>query len=150
MTERIPFDLEAAKNGAAIVTREGKSAKFVGYNEDFNYPVRAVVDTDIGEEGFTVTGQYFENLEDGNDLFMAEAPKQEAASNTSGHDDKVDAHVRLPGLFDGMFIRNSNEAFRDKLIIELSLSMLPHGHTPESVMDAVDTIMKRRATVPMA
>lgn len=40
---RLPFDLEAAINGAAIITRDGREAKFLSFRKGAPEPVRVQV-----------------------------------------------------------------------------------------------------------
>lgn len=66
-----PFDLEAAKRGEPIVTRDGRVVKFVAYVPEAVFPHRLVVLVD----GFIVrlyeTGVTYTNCDSESDLFMA-------------------------------------------------------------------------------
>lgn len=78
--ERRPFDLEAAKRGEPLVTRNGLSVKFVAYvPEATEYPVIAFIEGGIAPDTFTDKGRYCAGpwSEDcGRDLFMAPKPTQ--------------------------------------------------------------------------
>ena len=71
-----PFDLEAAKKGDPIITREGKAMKFIAYVPEALTYSKIVCLTDKG--GFTFyqeTGRiYHGDLEHPEDLFMAPPP----------------------------------------------------------------------------
>lgn len=72
-----PFDLEAAKAGAPVMTRDGRPARILAFDvENAGYPVVAAIKTSTGEcervELFTEQGQFDEDTkEDNRDLFMA-------------------------------------------------------------------------------
>jgi len=78
--ERRPFDLEAAKRGEPLVTRNGLSVKFVAYvPEATEYPVIAFIEGENAPDTFTDKGRYCAGSwsEDcGRDLFMAPKPKR--------------------------------------------------------------------------
>lgn len=66
-----PFDLEAAKAGAPLVTRDGRKARFVAYvSEVTEFPVIAYVD-DCGETWSFTNEGHWNRCESGRDLFMA-------------------------------------------------------------------------------
>lgn len=68
------FNLEKAKVGAPIVTRDGKSARLLGEREHPNYPIIAVVKKSYDlEEVYSYTNDGHNNSKDetNNDLFMA-------------------------------------------------------------------------------
>lgn len=72
-----PFDLEAAKNGAPVQTRNGKPARIICYDKKgTDYPVVALVDNDNGIESirtYPLSGL----IEDANlDLVMASTKKE--------------------------------------------------------------------------
>lgn len=71
-----PFDLEAAKKGDPIVTREGKAMKFIAYVPEALPYLKIVCLTDKGVFTFyQETGRiYHEDLEHPADLFMAPPP----------------------------------------------------------------------------
>lgn len=93
--ERRPFDLEAAKRGEPLVTREGKEAKFIAHvpdarkTEKLLYLVGDIVYA-TGEDGYSFT-------DDSADLFMAPKPKRTAWANTYYHDTKESALMRGDG-----------------------------------------------------
>ena len=78
MTKKLkPFDLEAAKAGTPVMTRDGCPARILAFDvENAGYPVVAAIKTSTGEceriELFTEQGQFDEDTkEDNRDLFMA-------------------------------------------------------------------------------
>lgn len=77
--ERRPFALEAAKRGEPLVTRDGRSAKFVAYvPEAEKFSVVAFVEGASGVGTFANNGRYHADRCDDsvNDLFMAPKPKR--------------------------------------------------------------------------
>ena len=66
-----PFDMQAALNGAPVVTRSGRKVFSVGFD---TYPICAKIDCGYhhyAEETFTVSGRkYGDALESPDDLFM--------------------------------------------------------------------------------
>ena len=74
-----PFDLEAAKAGAPLVTRDGRKAKFIAYVPECNEDSRVVilVDGDGYVSDYAESGNYYEDdCKSGNDLFMCEEEKK--------------------------------------------------------------------------
>lgn len=68
-----PFDLEAFKNGAPAVTRDGRKAKFVYYNNTFSsgFKLSAEVEGVPNLVGYTSKGHFYnENDPSTTDLFM--------------------------------------------------------------------------------
>lgn len=74
--KRIPFDVEKAKSGAKIVTREGRfSVRILDYNiKDTRFPILALVEVDGKEKPYTFTtsGKFLYENEDALDLFIEE------------------------------------------------------------------------------
>lgn len=67
------FNLEEAKAGAPLITRDGRPVRFLGERQHPDYPIIAVVKSDRIEEVYTYN-TYGRNLtmdERENDLFMA-------------------------------------------------------------------------------
>lgn len=74
--EMKPFDLEAAKRGEPIVTRDGREAKFIAHVPEARPSYRTVVL--IGGETFSLwdSGYYWESTRNSpNDIFMAPKKK---------------------------------------------------------------------------
>lgn len=71
-----PFDLEEAKNGAAVITRDNRPARIICFDvkERDGYTILAILTDCEGyetSETFTETGNYFKNQEESeNDLFL--------------------------------------------------------------------------------
>lgn len=66
-----PFNLEKAKKGVPMITRSGKSAKFITHLQGWQ-PAPLVIDVDDVMENYYLTGR-FEEVHDNNmDLFMDE------------------------------------------------------------------------------
>lgn len=62
-----PFDLEAAKRGEPIVTRDGRAAKFIAHVPELNFPVLVLLDVGLWQarkDGTSNVGVHV-------DLFMA-------------------------------------------------------------------------------
>ena len=78
-----PFNLEEAKAGKKVVTRDGKAARIVTFNGDSDkFPIVAIVDITICDEVniYTMSGLYFQSGNEHRlDLFMADdEPETEA------------------------------------------------------------------------
>lgn len=78
VTRLVPFDIEKAKQGAKIVTRNRYNVRILCFDRNSdNYPIVALVqNTDSGEEeiiGYTKHGYYFGSVDEtGDDLFIEE------------------------------------------------------------------------------
>lgn len=80
-TKLKPFDLEAAKNGAKVVTRDGHAVRIICYDrKNGAYPIVALLEDDEDDVGehtiyYTNNGKYFYNPSEeenhAHDLFMA-------------------------------------------------------------------------------
>lgn len=70
-----PFDLEAAKRGEPLVTRDGRKAKFVAYvPEAEDYPVISIVEGETTCSMSRNDGGYYTHEKHPEDLFMAPRP----------------------------------------------------------------------------
>ena len=71
-----PFDLELAKQGHPVCTRNGLPARIICFNaRGVNSPIIALVEEDDDETpySFPVNGKFYvEGAEDGMDLMMAD------------------------------------------------------------------------------
>lgn len=68
-----PFDLEKAKNGERICTRDGREVRFLGIVENKLYPVAAAYTDEDGEEWvdiYTAEGRESESCPGEGDLVM--------------------------------------------------------------------------------
>lgn len=78
VTRLVPFDIEKAKQGAKIVTRNRYNVRILCFDRNSDsYPIVALVqNTDSGEEeiiSYTKHGYYFESVDEtGDDLFIEE------------------------------------------------------------------------------
>lgn len=73
MSKLKPFDLEAAKAGAKVVTRSGKPVRILCFDrKDNQYPIVGLVNFDHGEQmvAFTINGKFSDNIPSGYDLFI--------------------------------------------------------------------------------
>lgn len=75
-----PFDLETAKQGAKLVTRDGKPARIVNWDmNDVKYPIVALIETKCGTEDvctYTNNGRcYSDDTDTIGDLFIIEEPQ---------------------------------------------------------------------------
>lgn len=68
-----PFDLEAAKRGEPIITRDGREAKFIAHVPEAKEEHRVIVLVERNPLPAHETGEYFDIRvgESKNDLFMA-------------------------------------------------------------------------------
>lgn len=77
MTNYKPFDLEAAKRGEPVQTRDGRPVRIVCWDMIGDYPIVALVlennDGDLFEDTiiYTIDGRCFSCSTSVNDLFMA-------------------------------------------------------------------------------
>lgn len=72
-----PFDLEAAKRGEPLITRDGRPAKFVAYvpEADGSHCVVVFIDGTKIPMILTKSGKFYDtDVENGADLFMAPPP----------------------------------------------------------------------------
>ena len=73
------FDLELAKAGNPVCTRDGKPARIICFDlKGTDYPIAAVVvDGDVeAVSQYTNKGEYYENSKDDSDLIMATEKKE--------------------------------------------------------------------------
>ena len=74
----VPFDIEKAKQGAKIVTRDGSDVRILCFDRNSDhYPIVALVHHPNGGEdeiiSYTKHGYYFESIDEtGDDLFIKE------------------------------------------------------------------------------
>lgn len=68
-----PFDLEAAKRGEPIQTRDGRKARFIAHVPECHqlHRVLALVDGETFVQAFTEAGRYAKRDDSAEDLFMA-------------------------------------------------------------------------------
>ncbi|MDO4802776.1 MAG: hypothetical protein Q4A15_11480, partial [Prevotellaceae bacterium] len=75
-----PFDVEKAKNGAKVVTRDGRNVRIICYDRDdpeFTIIGLVRIDNDIEACGsFTKEGRY-RHSKNGNDLFIEEEVEEQ-------------------------------------------------------------------------
>lgn len=96
---RIPFDIESAKSGAKVVTRDGRPVRILDYEVKRGiFKIGAAVTmNDEGEEllcVFTEEGKYFSETPDDNDLFIEYGPQYRPYSNA----EEMDAAIKEYGL----------------------------------------------------
>ncbi len=66
-----PFNLEAAKSGAPIVTRDGREARFIAYVPEAPlYSIVAYIKGEASARAFTLHGQLLSGEDSPNNLFM--------------------------------------------------------------------------------
>lgn len=84
--ERIPFDLEAAKRGEPLVTREGRKATLVAFRPEAKaFPFAAYIEGCESLHTFNIKGEFGKGLTargNRHDLFMAPKPKRTVWVNT--------------------------------------------------------------------
>lgn len=78
-----PFDLEAAKKGKPICTRDGREARIVCFDRNYlyeeqNYPLVVLIKGPYGETiySYTKDGLYYSNTIHDNDLMMLSEKKE--------------------------------------------------------------------------
>ncbi|MBS5626960.1 MAG: hypothetical protein KHW86_17270 [Porphyromonadaceae bacterium] len=75
-----PFDIELAKAGHPVCTREGEPVRIVCYDRNnTKYPIMALIDKGEYENycSYTIEGKFSNNQEEiGNDLFMSPVKKE--------------------------------------------------------------------------
>ena len=69
------FNLEAAKNGDPIITRDGHRARIITFDAKGNYPIVALIEYSDSEfsASFDYQGRYLEDREGSLDLFIDKA-----------------------------------------------------------------------------
>jgi len=72
-----PFNLDAAKSGALLITRDGRKARFIAHVPECNdgFRVLAFIDGNISATEFDDNGRFVTN-DDPRDLFMYEEEKK--------------------------------------------------------------------------
>lgn len=72
-----PFNLEEAKAGKPVVTRNGYPAKVIYWDrKDEKYPIIALVDKDEDIFEYTIDGRFYPSEESCLDLFMASEKRE--------------------------------------------------------------------------
>jgi hypothetical protein len=74
-----PFDLEKAKAGQPVITREGLPVKFFSFQMKNEYPICGYVIENDGQECVTIwneNGKEYKNSESDYDLFMTPVKKE--------------------------------------------------------------------------
>ena len=76
-----PFNLEQAKAGAPVCTRDGQPVRIVCYDlkGPKNYPILALIESPVGEEAtvsYALNGRYSLYSETGIDLMMASVKRE--------------------------------------------------------------------------
>lgn len=85
-----PFNLEEAKAGKPVCTRDGRPARIVEFNmKDENFPIIAIVSCDVTEivGTFTLQGSYYTDIKSPKDLMMV-TNKREGWVNVYKHPSK--------------------------------------------------------------
>lgn len=73
---RIDFDIEKARNGAKLVTRDGRPARIICYDRNTNELVKPLLCLIVGDEGFeyikslTFNGKMDDDCSSCDDLFI--------------------------------------------------------------------------------
>ena len=121
-TKLVPFDIERAKNGAKVVTRNGLPAKIVDYpikNEDC--PILGLVLVDGSREFplvFTKTGNHYKNSESCYDLFIEEegVESQKNSLNLKSKKNKKPISAIKPKFKVGDYIVNDSVNMKGKIV----------------------------------
>lgn len=98
--ERRPFDLEAAKRGEAIQTRDGRKARFVAFVPEASegHRVLAIIEGEENARSFFESGYYYRAPRvDPTDLSMASKPKRTVWQNVYQHDNEAEARANAKG-----------------------------------------------------
>lgn len=73
------FDLEAAKAGKPVCTRDGRKARIICFDANGEYPLVAIIYLDNDAEDikrYTIRGRYYGDSESNNDLMMLPEKKE--------------------------------------------------------------------------
>jgi len=73
------FNLGAAKDGAKVVTRDGRAVRIICFDALSKNPIKALVKTERGTEeliGYRLDGVYYEGDQSIYDLFLAPIKKE--------------------------------------------------------------------------
>ena len=111
-----PFNLEAAKAGKPIVTRDGRPVQFIAYVKDASsfdklivlVPQRLNVDYPNSILRFPDSGRYNDNIDNKYDLFMAPVKTKYWANVWR------DCGVNMPGIFVGKSFKTEQEMLNNK------------------------------------
>lgn len=72
-----PFNLEEAKKGKPVMTRDGRPARIICWDrKKKDYPIIALIGVEEDIASFTTDGRYISCEQDPNDLFMASEKKE--------------------------------------------------------------------------
>ena len=74
-----PFDLEVARNGAPVCTRDGHKARIICFDAKCDTPIIALITTDNGEEitfDYLIDGTFANSENPDNDLMMLPEKKE--------------------------------------------------------------------------
>lgn len=102
-----PFDLEAAKNGAKIVSRDGRNVKFIAYVPEIksSYKLICFIEGDNYTNHFNSDGSFDTNYrESSSDLFMATTKKTGYVHIYESKDGSILSEIKVsesPVEFDG-------------------------------------------------
>lgn len=114
-----PFSIEAAKNGAKVVTRDGRTVRIVAYDLDSRYPICAIIRAQNGSEYpevYLKSGRYDEDgIENNCDLFVEEESKYRPYANADEMDEAIKVH--------GMFVINRLTDVRQAIIAYSNLEV---------------------------
>lgn len=109
---RKPFSIEAAKSGAKVVTRDGRTVRIVAYDMDCRYPICAIIRSREGTEYpevYLKNGCYDEDgIENNCDLFIEEESKYRPYANADEMDEAIKVH--------GMFVENKEKGRRRAIV----------------------------------
>ncbi len=91
MTKLLPFDLEAAKAGAKVVTRDGRPVRIVCWDMKGKWPLVVIAPNYDETEGLFAIGidGCFNNRETNLDLFLAPTPVKRWRVIYRGADDNA-------------------------------------------------------------
>lgn len=114
-----PFDLEAAKSGAPIVTRDGREARFIAHVPEFDEEYRVIVQIS-GKSvavSFCENGALIMNEETPDDLFMKPQKRTVWVNIVKRHitATQVGSEINARVYLDEAKARNTAE-FADKLV----------------------------------
>lgn len=118
---RKPFNVEAAKSGAKVVTRDGKPARILVYDlKDENYKLAVAIQTQSEEPyseevySFTEDGRYNKKSPNYKDLFIEEEPTIRPYANAAEMDADIIKHgciVMSKNSKDRRSIRSYHEVY---------------------------------------
>lgn len=159
----LPFDVEKAKAGAPVVTRDGRPARIICFDAKSKFPIVALVMENNKERvlSFSKKGRFYLDTEWKYDLFMATVKREGWVNLYKSENDKFDAAVgnviavahnedRATAEADARLIAAAPELLEvsQEMALELKrISGLLKGLKNSSLIDKAEAVIKKALEV---